>query len=452
MASGRHLFTSESVSMGHPDKLADQISDGVLDALLAKDPMSRVACETMVTTGLVVIAGEITTKAYVDMQQVVREVIRDVGYTDSPMGISADHCAVMVAIDEQSPDIAMGVNDDAAKGKEIGAGDQGLMFGYACNDTRELMPLPISLAHQILNRLTEARFKRRSRLAAARQQEPGHRRVRRRDAGARRHGRRLDAARADVSRTRKFASYIIEEIVEPLLPADLVNGDIKYHINPTGRFVVGGPHGDCGLTGRKIIVDTYGGWGRHGGGAFSGKDPTKVDRSAAYMARYVAKNIVAAGLADRCEVQLAYAIGVSEPVSVNVDTEGTGRIDDARICELVREIFPLTPVGHHQAPRPAAADLSQDGRRRSLRPQRAGVHLGAHGQGEGASDCRGSNGRGSPLSRQEVLLFATDGTWREGFSRRATQRWPLRYLAAVSVLLAVSLGLFLFCATHWSGR
>jgi S-adenosylmethionine synthetase len=344
VVSGRHLFTSESVSMGHPDKLADQISDGVLDALLAKDPMSRVACETMVTTGLVVIAGEITTKAYVDMQRVVREVIRGVGYTDSLMGISADHCAVMVAIDEQSADIAMGVNDDAAKGKEIGAGDQGLMFGYACNDTPELMPLPISLAHKILNRLTQVRLSgqvdwiRPDSKSQVTVEFDGATPV------------RVDTVvvstqHSPTVKNEEIRRYIIEEIVEPLLPADLVNGDVKYHVNPTGRFVVGGPHGDCGLTGRKIIVDTYGGWGRHGGGAFSGKDPTKVDRSAAYMARYVAKNIVAARLADRCEVQLAYAIGVSEPVSVNVDTDGTGRIDDTRICELVREVFPLTPSG-----------------------------------------------------------------------------------------------------------
>jgi S-adenosylmethionine synthetase len=330
--------------MGHPDKLADQISDGVLDSLLAKDPMSRVACETMVTTGLVVIAGEITTQAYVDMQRVVREVIRGVGYTDSLMGISADHCAVMVAIDEQSPDIAMGVNDNAAAGKDVGAGDQGLMFGYACNDTQELMPLPISLAHKILNRLTKARFDgevdwlRPDSKSQVTIEFDGATPV------------RVDTVvvstqHSPIVKNEEIRRYIIEEIIEPLLPAELVQGDIKYHINPTGRFVIGGPHGDCGLTGRKIIVDTYGGWGRHGGGAFSGKDPTKVDRSAAYMARYVAKNIVAAGLADRCELQLAYAIGVSDPVSVNVDTDGTGRIEDGRICELVREVFPLTPSG-----------------------------------------------------------------------------------------------------------
>ncbi|HEY4235493.1 MAG TPA: methionine adenosyltransferase [Lacipirellulaceae bacterium] len=344
MASGKYLFTSEAVSMGHPDKLADQISDGVLDAMFAQDPMSRVACETMVTTGLVVIAGEITTKATVDLQQVVREVVRDVGYTEADMGISADHCSVLVAIHEQSPDIAMGVNDDAAAGKDIGAGDQGLMFGYACNDTPELMPLPIALSHRILNRLTEARqagevkWLRPDSKSQVTIEYDGHTPVRI-DTVVVSTQHSPDVANAEI---RKF---IIEKVIKPVLPEDLAGDDIVYHINPTGRFVVGGPHGDCGLTGRKIIVDTYGGWGRHGGGAFSGKDPTKVDRSAAYMARYVAKNIVASGLADRCEVQLAYAIGVSEPVSVYIDTEGTGRIDDTRICELVREIFPLTPSG-----------------------------------------------------------------------------------------------------------
>ena len=344
MASGKYLFTSEAVSMGHPDKLADQISDGVLDALFAQDPMSRVACETMVTTGVVVVAGEITTKATVDMQSIVRNVVREVGYTDSAMGISADHCAVMIAIDEQSPDIAMGVNDDAAKGKDVGAGDQGLMFGYACNDTPELMPLPISLSHQILNRLTEARQKgevdwlRPDSKSQVTVEYDGLTPV------------RIDTVvvstqhAPDVS-NEEIHKFIIEKIIKPVLPADLSSDDITYHINPTGRFVVGGPHGDCGLTGRKIIVDTYGGWGRHGGGAFSGKDPTKVDRSAAYMARYVAKNIVAAGLADRCEVQLAYAIGVSDPVSVHVDTEGTGTVPDDQICDAVREVFPLNPAG-----------------------------------------------------------------------------------------------------------
>lgn len=354
MASGKYLFTSEAVSMGHPDKLADQISDGVLDALFAQDPLSRVACETMVTTGVVVIAGEISTKATVDMQSIVRDVIRDVGYTDSTMGISADHCAVMVAIDEQSPDIAMGVDDNATTGKDVGAGDQGLMFGYACNDTEELMPLPIALSHRILNRLVTARqenevdWLRPDSKSQVTVEYDGNTAV------------RIDTVvistqHAPEVSNEEIREFIIEQIIKPELPAGLAGGDITYHINPTGRFVVGGPHGDCGLTGRKIIVDTYGGWGRHGGGAFSGKDPTKVDRSAAYMARYVAKNIVAAELAERCEVQLAYAIGVSEPVSIYVDTEGTGKVPDADICAAVKELFPLSPAGiieHLQLRRP----------------------------------------------------------------------------------------------------
>jgi S-adenosylmethionine synthetase len=330
--------------MGHPDKLADQISDGVLDAYLAQDPKSRVACETMVTTGLAVIAGEITSRGTIDYQQVVRDVIRQVGYTDDEMGIAADTCSVLVAVGKQSGDIAMGVNEDDAKGKDIGAGDQGLMFGYACNETPEMMPLPIALSHRILNRLTEARQKgevdwlRPDSKSQVTIEYEGNRPV------------RVDTVVVSTQHAphvsnEQIRSFVIEKIIKPLLPTDLDTSDITYHVNPTGRFVVGGPHGDCGLTGRKIIVDTYGGWGRHGGGAFSGKDPTKVDRSAAYMARHVAKNIVAAGLADRCEVQLAYAIGVSEPVSVHVDTEGTGRIEDERLCELVREFFPLTPRG-----------------------------------------------------------------------------------------------------------
>jgi len=344
VAHGKYLFTSESVSMGHPDKLADQISDGVLDAYLAQDPKSRVACETMVTTGLAVIAGEITSRGTIDYQQVVRDVIRQVGYTDDEMGIAADTCSVLVAVGKQSGDIAMGVNEDDAKGKDIGAGDQGLMFGYACNETPEMMPLPIALSHRILNRLTEARQKgevdwlRPDSKSQVTIEYEGNRPV------------RVDTVVVSTQHAphvsnEQIRSFVIEKIIKPLLPTDLDTSDITYHINPTGRFVVGGPHGDCGLTGRKIIVDTNGGWGRHGGGAFSGKDPTKVDRSAAYMARHVAKNIVAAGLADRCEVQLAYAIGVSEPVSVHVDTEGTGRIEDERLCELVREFFPLTPRG-----------------------------------------------------------------------------------------------------------
>jgi S-adenosylmethionine synthetase len=330
--------------MGHPDKLADQISDGVLDALFAKDPLSRVACEALVTTGMALIAGEITTGAQVNYADVVREVIRKVGYTDDQMGISGDTCAVMIALDRQSQDIALGVDENQAKGKEIGAGDQGLMFGYACNHTPELMPLPIALAHRILNRLTQIR--QRGEVAWIRPDSKsqvtvefdGHRPV------------RIDTVVVSTQHAPEVSQeqiheYVIENVVKPVLPAELVNGKITYHINPTGRFVTGGPHGDCGLTGRKIIVDTYGGWARHGGGAFSGKDPTKVDRSAAYMARYIAKNIVAAGLADRCEIQLAYAIGIAEPVSVRVDTEGSGKIDEQRLCEIVRKVFPLTPAG-----------------------------------------------------------------------------------------------------------
>ena len=344
MGAGKYLFTSEAVSMGHPDKLADQISDGILDALLAQDPYSRVACETMVTTGIAIVAGEITTKAQVDYQTVIRDVIREVGYTDDEMGINADTCAVMVSLDKQSPDIAMGVNEDSTAGKDIGAGDQGLMFGYACNDTPELMPLPIALSHRILNRLNKARqngevnWLRPDSKSQVTVEYDGTTPL------------RIDTVvvstqhAPEVTR-EEIQKFVTEKIVRPCLPDELVTGDITYHINPTGRFVVGGPHGDCGLTGRKIIVDTYGGWGRHGGGAFSGKDSTKVDRSAAYMARHVAKNIVAAGLADRCEVQLAYAIGVTDPVSVHVDTEGTGKVDDSRICEVVREVFPLNPSG-----------------------------------------------------------------------------------------------------------
>ncbi|MSR25509.1 MAG: methionine adenosyltransferase [Planctomycetaceae bacterium] len=344
MSKGKYLFTSESVSMGHPDKLADQISDGVLDAYLALDPLSRVACETLVTTGLAVVAGEITSKGTIDYQKVVRDVIRDVGYTDDEMGISADTCSVLVAVGKQSGDIAMGVNEDDSKGKDIGAGDQGLMFGYACNETPELMPLPIALSHRILNRLTEARKKgevdwlRPDSKSQVTIEYEGN------------TPKRVDTIVVSTQHAphvsnEEIRKFVIEKICKPLLPSDLDISNITYHINPTGRFVVGGPHGDCGLTGRKIIVDTYGGWGRHGGGAFSGKDPTKVDRSAAYMARHIAKNIVASGLADRCEIQLAYAIGVSDPVSIKVDTEGTGKLPDEKLCEVVREFFPLKPRG-----------------------------------------------------------------------------------------------------------
>jgi S-adenosylmethionine synthetase len=336
--------------MGHPDKLADQISDSVLDALFTEDKYSRVACETLVTTGLAIIAGEITTKAKIDYQTVVRDAIRQVGYLDDEWGISADTCSVLVALDRQSPDIAQGVNDqnDGIGGTrhegEIGAGDQGLMFGFACNHTPELMPLPIALAHRITNRLTEARFKKE--VAWLRPDSKSQVTIEFDGQKPIRIDTVVVSTQHDPSvDQKKIADYVIPQIIEPLLPKDLDTKGIKYHINPTGKFVVGGPHGDCGLTGRKIIVDTYGGWASHGGGAFSGKDPTKVDRSAAYIARYVAKNIVAAGLADSAEIQLAYAIGVPEPVSILVDTRGTGKIPDEKIAEIVRKVFPLTPSG-----------------------------------------------------------------------------------------------------------
>lgn len=330
--------------MGHPDKLADQISDGVLDALLAQDPMSRVACETLVTTNLALIAGEITSKANIDYEAVVRQVIREVGYTDDALGFSADGCEFIQRIDAQSPDIAQGVNDDATSGKEIGAGDQGLMFGFACNDTPELMPLPIALSHRVINRITEARQKgevswlRPDAKSQVTIEYDGNTPV------------RIDTVVLSTQHDEKVTqqeirNFVIDQVIADCLPEGLSTEGIKYHINPTGKFVIGGPYGDCGLTGRKIIVDTYGGWGRHGGGAFSGKDSTKVDRSAAYMARHVAKTIVASGLADRCEVQLAYAIGVTDPVSVRVDTLGSGRISNTQLCELVREMFPLSPGG-----------------------------------------------------------------------------------------------------------
>jgi len=340
----RHLFTSESVSMGHPDKMADQISDSILDAILAQDPKARVACETLLTTGLVCLAGEITTTAMVDYPAIVRQVVREIGYTSSEMGFDATTCAVIVALGKQSPDIAMGVDADSSTGKEIGAGDQGLMFGFASNETPELMPLPIALSHRIINRLTDLRrdgtipwLRPDSKSQVTVEYEAG--------VPVRINTVVVSTQHAPGISLAQIRETIIKQVIEPVLPPEMADDAIIYHINPTGNFVVGGPHGDAGLTGRKIIVDTYGGRGRHGGGAFSGKDPTKVDRSAAYMARHVAKNIVAAGLADRCEIQLAYAIGVSEPVSVLVDTEGTGVIPDREIAKLVRETFPLTPRG-----------------------------------------------------------------------------------------------------------
>jgi S-adenosylmethionine synthetase len=334
---GSYLFTSESVTEGHPDKIADQISDAVLDEVLRQDETGRVACETLVTTGLVVIAGEITTQAQVDFSQVARETIREIGYTRAKYGFDCDTCSVLTAIDRQSPDIAMGVDTG-------GAGDQGLMFGFACNETPELMPLPIQLAHKLSQRLAEVR--RNHTLPFLRPDGKSQVTVEYRD------GRpyRVDAVVVSTQHdaqvdNQTLRDEITKHVIQHTISPELLDGDSKLHINPTGRFVTGGPQGDAGLTGRKIIVDTYGGYAPHGGGAFSGKDPTKVDRSAAYMARYIAKNIVGAGLADRCLVQLAYAIGVAEPVSVLVETNGTGRVSEARLATLIREHFNLTPQG-----------------------------------------------------------------------------------------------------------
>jgi S-adenosylmethionine synthetase len=334
---GRYLFTSESVTEGHPDKIADQISDSVLDAILAQDPTSRVACETLITTGLCLVAGEITTNAYVDVQKLVRETIREVGYTDSEHGFDCDTCGVISSIHGQSPDIAMGVDTG-------GAGDQGLMFGYACRETPELMPLPIMLAHRLCQGLSQAR--RSGVLSYLRPDGKAQVSVEYvDDKPVRVDTVVVSSQHSDAVSTEQLRADITEHIVKKVVPASLMDAKTRILINPTGRFVVGGPHGDAGLTGRKIIVDTYGGAAPHGGGAFSGKDPTKVDRSACYMARYIAKNVVAAELADRCTVQLAYAIGVAEPVSVLVDTHGTGKVSEEALSTLVREHFKLTPKG-----------------------------------------------------------------------------------------------------------
>ncbi|TVK99022.1 methionine adenosyltransferase [Shewanella algae] len=338
----KHLFTSESVSEGHPDKIADQISDAVLDAILAQDPKARVACETLVKTGMVLVAGEVTTSAWVDIEELTRKTVREIGYTHSDMGFDADSCAVLNAIGKQSPDINQGV--DRADPKEQGAGDQGLMFGYASNETDVLMPAPITYAHQLVKRQSEVR-------------KSGALPWLRPDAKSQvtfaYEDNKIVGIDAVVLSTQHCGSVsqadlvegVMETIIKPVLPAQWLNKDTKYFINPTGRFVIGGPMGDCGLTGRKIIVDTYGGMARHGGGAFSGKDPSKVDRSAAYAARYVAKNIVAAGLADRCEIQVSYAIGVAEPTSISVETFGTGKVSQELLIQLVRQHFDLRPYG-----------------------------------------------------------------------------------------------------------
>ncbi len=348
------LFTSESVTEGHPDKICDQISDAVLDALMEQDPMSRVACETSITTGLVLVMGEITTKAYVDIQKIVRETIREIGYDRAKYGFDCDTCGVITAIDEQSADIAMGV-DKALEAKEhlmsdddieaIGAGDQGMMFGFATNETPEYMPYPIALAHKLARKLTEVR--KNGTLPYLRPDGKTQVTVEYDENGK---AKRLDAVVLSTQHGEEVSQEQIHEdikkyVFDTVLPADMVDEDTKFFINPTGRFVIGGPNGDSGLTGRKIIVDTYGGYARHGGGAFSGKDCTKVDRSAAYAARYVAKNIVAAGLADKCEIQLSYAIGVARPTSIMVDTFGTGKVSDEKLVEIIREHFDLRPAG-----------------------------------------------------------------------------------------------------------
>jgi len=345
---GKMLFTSESVTEGHPDKIADQISDGILDAMLTEDKQSRVACETLVTTGMAVVAGEVTTEASVDLQKVVRNTIEGIGYTDSKMGFDFKTCAVLISLDKQSLDIAQGVNEGEGLHLEQGAGDQGLMFGYACDETPELMPLPIQLAHRLTERLSQVR--KNGTLPYLRPDGKSQVTVRYVD------GKPvavttivISSQHTEGTNQTQLRDEVIEAVIREVIPEQFLGDAIQYHINPTGKFEIGGPQGDCGLTGRKIIVDTYGGMGRHGGGAFSGKDPSKVDRSAAYAARHVAKNVVAAGLASRCEVQLAYAIGVAEPVSVSVETFGTNCVDESVISKLIRDHFELRPAGLIQA-------------------------------------------------------------------------------------------------------
>jgi S-adenosylmethionine synthetase len=349
--------------MGHPDKVSDHISDAILDAMLAQDKRSRVACETMVTTGLVVVAGEITSKAVVDIPSVVRNTIKEIGYTEPEMGFDYENCAVVVSLDKQSPDISQGVTEGTGLHKEQGAGDQGLMFGFACKETPQLMPMPIQLAHTITNRL--AKLRRNKKLPWLRPDGKSQVTVEYENNKPKRiHTVVVSTQHSPAVPYQKLQKQIIEHIITPVLPKKLLDKNIIYHVNPTGRFVTGGPKGDCGLTGRKIIVDTYGGRGSHGGGAFSGKDPSKVDRTASYMARYIAKNLVAAGLADACEVQLSYAIGVAEPISILIDTEGTAKISEEKISKIVRQLFPLTPkkmINHLNLARPIYAQTSHGG-------------------------------------------------------------------------------------------
>ncbi len=344
MRKDRHLFTSESVAVGHPDKIADQVSDAILDAILEKDPYARVACETLVKTGLVLVAGEITTDALLDIPATVRQAIKEIGYTDSAMGFDCHTCAVITCLDRQSPDIALGVDERKGENKSLGAGDQGMMIGYACNETPELMPLPIVLAHKLVEELArlrdsgELKYLRPDGKSQVTVEYEGHRPIRVHTVVvSTQHSEDVDQA--------TIKRDMVEKVIKKVIPAKYFDDKTIIHVNPTGRFVVGGPKGDCGLTGRKIIVDTYGGRARHGGGAFSGKDPTKVDRSAHYAARHVAKNVVAAGLADRCEVQLSYAIGVAEPTSVLVHCEGTAKIPEDKLAEAVEKVFNLTPSG-----------------------------------------------------------------------------------------------------------
>ena len=385
-AKRNFLFTSESVTEGHPDKIADQISDAVLDEVMRQDPKGRVACETLVTTGLVVVAGEITTSAHVNYDEIARETVRQVGYDNAHYGFDADTCAVVCTVKRQSPDIAMGVDTG-------GAGDQGLMFGYACDETEELMPMPIQLAHRLTQRLSEVRKSKK--VDFLRPDGKSQVTVEYRD------GKpfRVDCVvistqHSDKVSNEELRAAILEHVIKPIVPAKMLDGNTKFHINPTGRFVIGGPMGDAGLTGRKIIVDSYGGYSRHGGGAFSGKDPSKVDRSACYMARYIAKNIVAAGLASRAEVQLAYAIGVAEPVSVMVDTFGTGTIAEEKITQIIRENFKLTPKGIIE---------TLDLRRPVYKPTAAYGHFGRTGAGftwertDRAEALRKAAGQGAPV-------------------------------------------------------